>query len=100
MSHHTKSLLAGSLGVAVLTLGSLTALAAGPHVEGNHFVIDGAPAAECAVGATCVIAVKLAAQAEFHINQQYPYKFTAVPVAGVTYLGADAANPHIFTKTA
>ena len=100
MSHDTKRLLAGSVGAAILTLGAFTALAAGPHVDGNHFTIDGAPAADCAVGASCVVAVKLAAQAEFHINQQYPYKFTAVPVAGVTYLGADAANPHIFTKTA
>jgi hypothetical protein len=100
MSHNTKNLLAGCLGAAILTLGAVTALAAGAHVDGNHFTIDGAPAADCAVGASCVVAVKLAAQAEFHINQQYPYKFTAVPVAGVTYLGADAANPHIFTKTA
>jgi|HubBroStandDraft_2_1064218.scaffolds.fasta_scaffold433177_2 hypothetical protein len=75
-------------------------VAAGPHVDGNHFTLDGAPAADCAVGASCVVAIKLAAQAEYHINQQYPYKFTASPAAGVTFLGADPANPNVFTKTA
>lgn len=80
--------------------GTAHTLAASAHVDGNHFTIDGAPSGDCAAGANCVISVKLAAQAEFHINQQYPYKFTATPAAGVTYLGADAANPNIFTKTA
>jgi hypothetical protein len=99
MSHNPKRLLIGSASAALLTVAAV-AVAAGPHVDGNHFTIDGAPAADCAVGATCTVAIRLAAQAEFHINQQYPYKFTAAPVAGVTYLGADSANPNIFTKTA
>jgi hypothetical protein len=99
MSHNTKTLLAGSLGAALLAIAAVAA-AASAHVDGNHFTIDGAPTADCAAGATCVVAVKLAAQAEFHINQQYPYKFTALPATGVTYLGSDAANPNVFTKTA
>jgi hypothetical protein len=99
MSHSTKTLLAGSLGAALLVLGTVAA-AASAHVDGNHFVIDGAPAAECTAGADCVVAIKLTAQAEFHINQQYPYKFTATRVEGVTFLGADKDNPHVFTKSA
>ena len=75
-------------------------VAAGPHVDGNHFTIDAAPAGDCAAGASCAVAVKLAAQGEFHINQQYPYKFTAVQAAGVTYLGSDNNNPNVFTKNA
>jgi hypothetical protein len=117
MSPFSKTLLVGSTGAALIALAAVVAtrpsaaatlrhpstdpaaVAAGPHVDGNHFTIDGA-GADCAVGATCTVTLKLAAQAEFHINQQYPYKFTAAPAAGVTYLGADAQNPNVFTKTA
>lgn len=75
-------------------------VAAGPHVDGNHFVIDAAPASDCAAGANCAVTVKLAAQGEFHINKEYPYKFTASPSSGVTYLGSDSGNPNVFTKGA
>jgi hypothetical protein len=76
------------------------AVAAGPHVDGNHYVIDAAPAGDCATGGNCAIAVKLAAQGDYHINQQYPYKFTAAQAAGVTYLGSDSNGPNFFTKNA
>jgi hypothetical protein len=72
----------------------------GAHIEGNHFVIDAAPAADCAAGASCAVAVKLVAQADYHVNQQYPYKFIASQTSGITFLGSDAANPNVFTKTA
>jgi hypothetical protein len=73
-------------------------VAAGPHVDGNHFTLDAVPAGDCAAGANCSVTVKLAAQAEYHINQQYPYKFTASASPGVTYLGSDSANPNVFSK--
>jgi hypothetical protein len=76
------------------------AVRGGAHIDGNHFVIDAAPAADCAVGASCAVAVKLVAQADYHVNQQYPYKFIASQAPGVTFLGADSANPNVFTKTA
>jgi hypothetical protein len=76
-----------------------TTVAAKPHVDGNHFTLDAAPTGDCAAGANCAVAIKLVAQAEYHINPQYPYKFTAVQAAGVTYLGGDSNGPHIFTKS-
>jgi hypothetical protein len=75
-------------------------VAAGPHVDGNHYIIDAAPASDCAAGANCAVTVKLGAQGEYHINQQYPYKFTATASPGVTYLGSDSNGPNVFTKTA
>ncbi len=75
-------------------------VAAGPHVDGNHYTLDAAPASDCQAGSNCVITVKLAASGEYHVNQQYPYKFTAAPAGNVTYLGTDAAGPNVFTKTA
>ncbi len=73
---------------------------AGPHIDGNHFTLDAAPAADCTAGGNCAVAVKLAATGDYHINQQFPYKFTAAPAAGITYLGSDAQNPQVFSKTA
>jgi len=73
---------------------------AGPHVDGNHFTLDAIPADKCAAGANCSVTIKLVAQAEYHVNQQYPYKFIASQTPGVTFLGSDAAGPNIFTKTA
>jgi hypothetical protein len=75
-------------------------VAAGPHVDGSHYTLDAAPASDCAVGANCAITVKLAVSGEYHVNQQYPYKFTAAQAGGVTYLGTDAGGPNVFTKTA
>jgi hypothetical protein len=75
-------------------------VAAGPHVDGNHYTLDAAPAADCQVGANCAILVKLAVAGEYHVNAQYPYKFTAAQGGNVTYLGSDAAAPNVFTKTA
>jgi hypothetical protein len=78
--------------------GSVVGMAAGPHIDGNHFTID-AIAGDCAAGGSCAVTVKLVAQADYHINQQYPYKFTAIQAPGVTFLGTDTNGPHIFTKT-
>ena len=62
MSHPKKNLLAGSLGAALLAVAAVSA-AGGAHVDGNHFTLDGAPTADCAVGATCIVTIKLAARA-------------------------------------
>lgn len=75
-------------------------VAAGPHVDGSHYTIDATPASDCQAGANCAITVKLAVSGEYHVNQQYPYKFTATQAGNVTYLGTDAAGPNVFTKTA
>jgi hypothetical protein len=77
-----------------------TLVAAGPHIDGSHYTLDAAPASDCQAGAACAITVKLAVSGEYHVNQQYPYKFTAGQAGSVTYLGTDAAGPNVFTKNA
>src|SRR5579862_2862158 len=52
-------------------------VAAGPHVDGSHYTLDAAQASDCQAVANCAITVKLAVSGEYHVNQQYPYKFTA-----------------------
>jgi hypothetical protein len=82
------------------TTGADAPPAAGAHVDGNHFKLDAAPAGDCKVGAECSIAIKLEAQGDYHINQQYPYKFKANDAAGVEFLGTDAAGKNVFSKGA
>ncbi len=72
----------------------------GHTVCGSNFFVDGASGGDCAVGATCSVALKLTATGEFHINQDYPYKFKADDGSGVEYLGTDAAGKNTFSKTA
>lgn len=75
-------------------------VAAGPHVDGAHYTIDAAPVTDCQAGTSCAVTVKLAVNGEYHVNAQYPYKFTATQAPNVTYLGTGAAGPNVFTKAA
>jgi len=72
----------------------------GHTVCGSNFFVDSAGAGDCAVGATCSVALKLTATGEFHINQDYPYKFKADDAPGLEFLGTDAAGTTTFSKTA
>jgi hypothetical protein len=67
---------------------------------GSNFFLDVAPAADCAVGATCSLTIRLVATGDFHINEDYPYKFKADDTPGVEFLGADAAGKNVFSKAA
>jgi hypothetical protein len=72
----------------------------GHTVCGSNFFVDGKSGGDCAVGATCTVALKLTATGDFHINQDYPYKFKADDAPGLEFLGTDAAGKTTFSKTA
>ncbi len=55
-------------------------------------------AGACRAGAECTLALKLVPTGEFHVNKEYPYKFVATAVPGVTFLGKE--TPTTFTKAA
>jgi hypothetical protein len=67
---------------------------------GSNFFVDAVTPADCAPGAKCTVDVKLVATGEFHINDEYPYKFRADDAPGVEYLGADAAGKNTFSRDA
>jgi hypothetical protein len=67
---------------------------------GSNFFVDAAPAGDCVAGATCSLTLKLVATGEYHINEDYPYKFKADDTAGVEFLGSDAAGKSVFSKQA
>jgi hypothetical protein len=72
----------------------------GHAVCGSNFFLDEASPPDCAVGATCAVTLKLTATGDYHINQDYPYKFHADDTAGLEYLGTDAAGKATFSKAA
>src|SRR3954464_3015804 len=86
----SKKLTLGVAAVAVLSLAA-TAAIAGAHVDGKNFTLDATPGA-CTAGSECTVTVKLEATGEYHINKSYPYKFKAVDVSGVEYLGKDGGG--------
>jgi hypothetical protein len=83
---------------AGLTLWCSTA-GAGQVASGNNFVVN-ATVASCAANAECKVDLRLEASGGFHVNKEYPYKFKASAVNGVTYLGKDPAGVDVFSKAA
>ena len=72
----------------------------GHAVCGNDFFVDVAAPDSCPVGAPCSLTLKLVATGEFHINEEYPYKFKADDTKGVEFLGTDEAGKNVFSKGA
>jgi hypothetical protein len=65
----------------------------------DTFFVDVTPA-DCVAGTVCSVAVKLVATGDFHINDEYPYRFRADDSAGVEFLGTDRAGKNAFSKAA
>ncbi len=72
-----------------------------PGADGSYALTT--EAADCKVGATCTVTLRLEARGDYHLNAEYPYKFTAANVTGgpsVEFLGTDGAGKNVFTKLA
>jgi hypothetical protein len=67
---------------------------------GTNYFVDADSAASCDVGSACSARISLVAVGEYHINDDYPYKFVADSTAGVAFRGTDAAGPNVFSKAA
>jgi hypothetical protein len=65
----------------------------------DNFFVDAAPAT-CSAGAPCAVALKLVATGDFHVNDEYPYRFKADDAPGVTFLGTDPGGRGTFSKFA
>src|SRR5450432_4015773 len=70
----------------------------GHTVCADNFFID-APPASCAAGSPCSVAVKLVATGDFHVNDEYPYRFKADDVPGVAFVGTDPSGKNTFSKS-
>ena len=80
-------------------LSALAAPTAATPCAPTNFFIDAAPAS-CAAGSPCSVTLKLVATGDFHINDEYPYKFKADDAPGVAFLGTDPGGKNTFSKAA
>src|SRR5262245_8516983 len=78
--------------------------AAGKSVEGKNFKLELQPCGACKQGEECRAMIVLDAIGEFHINKEYPYKFTAKGSGDLEYLGKEDAQcpggKNVFSKCA
>jgi hypothetical protein len=65
----------------------------------DNFFVDAVPAT-CAAGSPCSVTLKLVATGDFHVNDEYPYKFKADDASGVAFLGTDQGGKNTFSKAA
>jgi hypothetical protein len=75
-----------------------TAATAGSPEETDYTIATSA--GDCVAGAPCSVTLKLAATSGYHINDQYPYKYTATNVPAVDFQGTDAQGKNVFSKGA
>jgi hypothetical protein len=62
--------------------------------DANYDLVVATPG--CAVGQECTLALRLSTKGSYHINKEYPYKFTGAPAGGVTFAAKGA--PNVFSK--
>ncbi|MCA9591380.1 MAG: hypothetical protein KC657_39060, partial [Myxococcales bacterium] len=62
--------------------------------DANYDLVVATPG--CAVGQECTLALRLATKGDYHINKEYPYKFTGAPAGPVTFVSKGA--PNVFSK--
>jgi hypothetical protein len=70
--------------------------AASTRVEGKNFALDVASPG-CHADTPCALTIRLAATGDYHINKEYPYKFTAAAAPNVDFLGTGDAN--VFSRS-
>ncbi len=76
-----------------------SAVGCGHSVCGKDYFVDLAPAGGCAAGETCSVALKLAARGDYHINDDYPYKFKADDAPGLEFLSTGEGGKNVFSKS-
>jgi hypothetical protein len=70
---------------------------ASSHVDGNNYKVD-TKVDDCAADSECTGMIRLEALGSYHINDAYPYKFTAYEAPAIEFHGKDAANKSVFGK--
>jgi len=56
--------------------------------EPQSYTIDTATVGDCKAGAECTATIKITAKGEYHVNETYPFRFTANAVPGVDFKGS------------
>jgi hypothetical protein len=98
-SKGSDAVIRGEPGTLAISARPLQASDCAHAVCADNFFIDALPAA-CVAGSPCALTLKLVATGDFHINDEYPYRFKADDAPGVDFLGTDASGKSTFSKTA
>jgi hypothetical protein len=72
----------------------------GHAICADNFFIDTSSSAACAPDATCTVDLRLFATGDFHVNDEYPYRFKADDAKDVQFFGVDGAGTNVFSKSA
>jgi len=62
------------------------------HFAGPAFTVDASNPGTCKVGGDCAVSLRFQTTGEYHVNDDYPYRFTATDAPGVTFLGSDGGG--------
>ena len=91
--------LLGAAAIAIATAWSGHGMAAPRYdaqpasLAGDPFNVSTAVVGDCKAGSECTAKITINVTAdEYHVNDQYPFKFTATPPAGVELHGAKGAT--------
>jgi hypothetical protein len=71
----------------------------GHAVCAADYFVDAAPVS-CTAGSPCSLTLKVVATGDFHVNDEYPYRFKADDAPGVAFLGTDPSGSSTFSKAA
>jgi len=67
---------------------------------GDSYFVDLVGPSACSSGASCDASVRLVALGDYHINDEYPYKFTGDDDPGISYLGTLGPAKNVFSRPA
>lgn len=105
MSPKTFSLALACLALVATACSKDSAAATAPApraqaASGNNFTVN-ATDSGCSAGKPCTLTLALTVtNADFHINDEYPYKFVADDAAGLKFQGTSDTDPHVFVGKA
>ncbi len=62
------------------------------HFAAPQYTVDASNPGTCKAGADCAVSLRFQTTGEFHVNDDYPYRFTANDAPGVQFLGSDGGG--------
>jgi hypothetical protein len=66
----------------------------------DNLFVDSTLGGPCTAGSVCTLKLTLVATGNFHVNDEYPYRFKADEAQTLTFLGTDEGGKNVFSKGA
>ena len=78
-----------STSIASAVTPPLAAKPVSAHFAAAAFTVDASNPGTCKVGGDCAVTLRYQTTGEYHVNDDYPYRFTANDAPGVQFQGSD-----------